>query len=189
MKTLGMRLMEAANPKKWADAVKEQKRYLEGFKGNKDITAAVVAIYTVQFGNKDLESKMNLALVGDSVMSSLNNIIRQLVSVNLPEVRALLTSINALQREIKNCEYLEDKNGNLFSALSNIQILNNRLNEYDLQNATVELLNMGTIGVNFVVIPDDIPQVSRALDKWQRELGYTSRVDNSGMAYIRFKIA
>lgn len=189
MKTLGMRLIEASNQQKWSDIIKEQKRYLESFKGNKDITAAVIAIYTVQFGNKDLESKMNLALVGDTVMSSLNNVIGQLVNVNLPEVRALLASINALQREIKNCEYLEDKNGNLLSALSNIQILNVRLNGYDLQNATVELLNMGTIGVNFVVIPDDIPQVSRALDKWQRELGYTSRVDNSGMAYIRFKIA
>lgn len=188
MKTLGMRLIEASNPKKWADAVKEQKRYLEGFKGNKDITAAVVAIYTVQFGNKDLESKMNLALVGDNVMSSLNNVIGQLANVQLAEVRQLVTAINALQREIKNAEYLEDKNGNLFSALSNIQILNERLNKFSLQNATVELLNMGTIGVNFVVIPGDIPQVSRALDKWQRELGYTSRVDNSGMAYIRFKI-
>lgn len=189
MKTLGMRLIEASNPQKWSDVMNKEKKYLEHFKGNKDITAAVIAIYTVQFGNKDLESKMNLALVGDSVMSSLNNVIGQLAGVNLPEVRALLTSINALQREIKNCEYLEDKNGNLFSALSNIQILNERLNKFSLQNATVELLNMGTIGVNFVVIPDDIPQVSRALDKWQHELGYTSRVDNSGMAYIRFKIA
>ena len=105
MKTLGMMLMEASNPKKWSDIVKEQKRYLESFKGNKDITAAVIAIYTVQFGNKDLESKMNLALVGDSVMSSLNNVIGQLANVQLAEVRSLVTAINALQREIKNCEY------------------------------------------------------------------------------------
>lgn len=188
MKTLGMKLMEASNQRKWSDVMKEEKKYLEHFKGNKDITAAVIAIYTIQFGSKDLESKMNLALVGENVMSSLNNVIGQLANVQLAEVRSLLTAINALQREIKNCEYLEDKNGNIMSALSNIQILNERLNKFSLQNATVELLNMGTIAVNFVVSPDDIIQVSRALDKWQPELNYTSRVDKSGMAYIRFKI-